>query len=525
MVKSKQNPKVPHSSLATLSEGEAPKNTKLGSSQKGEKAATKKKPAEDKKKSKDKEHLSKEKRLNYLLRLAYSLNEPYPGSAELKFVDKVVGNRGGDIEGAIDNKMALSKAHQVFSELEKLMKSKISFHRSFELEHDWSSHFEIEAVHSVRKQYASFQATPDVPYVDSDTKPYRQIKTLVSQFKTQYAVLLKNIMASGTGNDADIDCIWNFRNPKGDSTVNLHPAIVGYILYNQNLAEREAVLETNDLFEDPSSNDDDEEAAAVVVVVDGEEDQGGKKDAANDDAVITSRTSSGFLVQKTPNLQKPVNNSSDSRKLIQSKFNDLINRTNRSTQFAESSAGNMSEMMLLKRFEIEQTYYEKAVQAASKSEEMIDIEEQLDILKKLPEECKDVAKSEGLRLYQQWQLARQQNAKEKQDKISKLVKPSLFSSSIKPIVGVVSSSSSSSSSLKTVQPSSVTQNKNEIGEEDYYSSTDDHDDAMEEPSSKEIVLVEEDDEDSDVIEDTNNNNETTATTPIVLKDGNIFINI
>ena len=67
--------------------------------------------------------MSKEERLNSLLRLAYVLNEPYPGSYELKFVDKVIGNRGGQNEGSIDNIKALSKASQVFTEVESLMKS------------------------------------------------------------------------------------------------------------------------------------------------------------------------------------------------------------------------------------------------------------------------------------------------------------------------------------------------------------------------------------------------------------------
>jgi hypothetical protein len=54
------------------------------------------------------------------LRMAYCLNEPYPYSSGLKYIDKLMGNKGTD-EGEIDNRKALTKTKQVLHELEKIM--------------------------------------------------------------------------------------------------------------------------------------------------------------------------------------------------------------------------------------------------------------------------------------------------------------------------------------------------------------------------------------------------------------------
>jgi hypothetical protein len=62
----------------------------------------------------------RERLISFELRMAYCLNEPYPYSSGLKYIDKLMGNKGTD-EGEIDNRKALTKTKQVLHELEKIM--------------------------------------------------------------------------------------------------------------------------------------------------------------------------------------------------------------------------------------------------------------------------------------------------------------------------------------------------------------------------------------------------------------------
>jgi hypothetical protein len=97
----------------------------------------------------------RERFTGFELRMAYCLNEPYPFSSGLKYIDKLMGNKGTD-EGEIDNRKALTKNKQVLHELEKIMSDpNITFNAKYGgvNQHNWHINLDVAEYKTKRSRY------------------------------------------------------------------------------------------------------------------------------------------------------------------------------------------------------------------------------------------------------------------------------------------------------------------------------------------------------------------------------------
>jgi hypothetical protein len=145
-----------------------PKVSKKGSiSSKNEDPNTSEDVKEDKSVDKAK---NRQDTINSLVRFAYCLEEEYPLSG-LKFIEKLIGIKGGKEEPEIDEKKALTRDSHIYAELVKVMSDpKVKFKDKFDKTHNWEENFRVDSVGTQRKMYVTFDIDPDFVWESSDTK-------------------------------------------------------------------------------------------------------------------------------------------------------------------------------------------------------------------------------------------------------------------------------------------------------------------------------------------------------------------
>jgi hypothetical protein len=149
----------------------------------------------------------RERLIGFELRMAYCLNEPYPFSSGLKYIDKLMGNKGTD-EGEIDNRKGLTKTKQIFFELEKIMADpNITFNGKYGgvNQHDWKTNLYVPEYKSKRGRYhPSFTINPDLPWTTKDDRPLRAITNTFNKFKKSYTTLTVNFSLIRCGGKLDV---------------------------------------------------------------------------------------------------------------------------------------------------------------------------------------------------------------------------------------------------------------------------------------------------------------------------------